>query len=75
MEALVFGPPHRPQACRLCAVQYVVRSRRCWAVDCGTPTAVTDLVLLKVRPPTLLEPSCRALTLTLILTPRDLTLP
>ena len=56
-------------------MQYVVRSRRCWAVDCGTPTAVTDLVLLKVRPPTLLEPSCRALTLTLILTPRDLTLP
>ena len=50
-------------ACRLCAVQYLARlssmlrlpyseayfrTRRCWAVDCGTPTAVTDLVILEV---------------------------
>ena len=29
---------------------YLPRNRRCWAVDCGTPTAVTDLVILEVCP-------------------------
>ena len=32
-------------ACRLCAVSYLARAKRCWAVDCGCPTSIQDLEL------------------------------